>query len=52
MVAGCGKEILYEFMARMINSIERKKIQQSEEFIINAISCATNLLFYDTPNSD
>lgn len=34
----------------MISAIERKNIQQSEEFLLNAISCTTNLLFYDTPN--
>lgn len=34
----------------MVGAMERKKLQRSEEFILNAVSCATNLLFYDTPS--
>jgi len=37
-------------MSKMIAAVKRKKIVKSEEFILNAVSCATNLLFYDTPN--
>ena len=37
-------------MGKMIAALRRKKIQKSEEFILNAVSCATNLLFYDSPN--
>jgi hypothetical protein len=37
-------------MEKMISALERKKLAQSEEFILNAVSCATNLLFFDTPN--
>lgn len=33
----------------MLEAINRKSIPESEEFIFNAISAATNLLFYDTP---
>ena len=50
VMEGCGKDILSEFMSKMIGALERKKIQKSEEFILNAISCATNMLFYDTPS--
>ena len=35
----------------MTNAVERKKVPKSEEFILNAVSCTTNLLFYDTPHS-
>jgi hypothetical protein len=35
----------------MLTAIQRKNVQDNEEFMFNAISCATNLLFYDTPNS-
>jgi hypothetical protein len=37
-------------MTKMVAAIRRKKIAKSEEFILNAVSCATNLLFYDIPN--
>jgi hypothetical protein len=36
----------------MIATLERKKIAKSEEFILNAVSCATNLLFYDASSND
>jgi hypothetical protein len=36
----------------MISTLERKKIAKSEEFILNAVSCATNLLFYDASSND
>lgn len=39
-------------MYKMIYSLERKKVNKSEEFILNSVSCATNLLFYDTPSKD
>ena len=45
-----GKEILNRYMGKMVAALKRKKIAKSEEFILNAVSCATNLLFYDTPN--
>lgn len=36
-------------MDRMVQAIKRKQLAKSEEFILNSVSCATNLLFYDTP---
>jgi hypothetical protein len=45
-----GKELINQYMTKMISALKRKKIAKSEEFILNAVSCATNLLFYDTPN--
>lgn len=45
-----GKELINQYMTKMIAALKRKKIAKSEEFILNAVSCATNLLFYDTPN--
>ena len=47
VLSGCGRELIKEYMTKMIATLERKKIQKSEEFILNAVSCATNLLFYD-----
>lgn len=45
------KSLLEDFMSGMIKAIERKSLQTSEEFLLNAISCATNLLFFDTPSN-
>ena len=36
-------------MNRLIGALDRKKVTKSEEFVLNAVSCATNLLFYDAP---
>lgn len=46
------KEVLNEFLTWMISTLQRKKIGKSEEFILNSVSCATNLLFYDTPSKE
>ena len=51
VIEGCGKELLGQFMVKMISALERKKIPSSEEFILNAVSCATNMLFFDSPAS-
>lgn len=32
-------------------SVKRKSMEKSEEFIFNAVSCSTNILFYDVPNN-
>lgn len=45
-----GKDLLNQYMSKMVAAIKRKKIAKSEEFILNAVSSATNLLFYDNPN--
>ena len=31
-----------------MSAIQRRSVEKSEEFILNAISCTTNMLFYDT----
>jgi hypothetical protein len=33
-------------------AIEKRTIDLNEEFILNAISCITNVLFYDLPHSN
>jgi hypothetical protein len=43
------KDLFSLFMESMLTAIKRKNVDRSEEFIFNAISCTTNLLFYDTP---
>jgi len=35
-----------------MSAINRRKVAQNEEFILNAISCTTNMLFYDTQATD
>jgi len=51
LLSGSGKDLIKEYMTKMIATLERKKINKSEEFILNAVSCATNLLFYDMTSS-
>lgn len=51
VIGGCGKAKFREFMTLMISTLERKKLKESEEYILNTVSCATNLLFYDVPSS-
>jgi len=36
-------------MEKIMISIPKKSLQTSDEFVFNAISCATNILFYDIP---
>lgn len=52
VIDGCGKDLLTQFMAKMVSALERKRVPNSEEFILNAVSCATNMLFFDTPSSN
>lgn len=40
-----------QFIESLVKAIDKRTIDESEEFILNAISCITNMLFYDTPNS-
>ena len=47
-----NQKLLNDFLNLMISSIERKTLEKSEEFILNAVSCATNLLFYDSPRRE
>jgi hypothetical protein len=30
-----------------MDAIKRRKVEKSEEFVLNSISCITNILFYD-----
>ena len=46
-----NQQLLNQMVDKIADSIKRKTLGQSEEFIFNAISCATNLLFYDTPQA-
>lgn len=42
------KETLADFFSNLMTAVSVRQIQTSEEFILNAISCTTNILFYDT----
>jgi len=44
------KEEVQEFIKSLVKAIDKRTIDQSEEFILNAISCITNVLFYDVPS--
>lgn len=36
----------------MLESMKNKKVEKSEELILNVISLLTNMLFYDTPSKE
>ena len=42
------KELLSKFVGLVCEAVDRRKIEENEEFILNAISCVTNILYYDT----
>ena len=42
------KEMLDDFIGKLCEAVNRRSIEQNEEFILNAISCVTNILYYDT----
>ena len=39
-------------MSTLVKAIDKRTIDKNEEFILNAISCITNVLFYDIPNKE
>ena len=41
-------EYLGRFIEQVCEAVDRRTIEQNEEFILNAISCVTNILYYDT----
>ena len=44
-----NKALIQRFILHLVKAIDKRTIEASEEFILNAISCITNLLFYDRP---
>jgi len=36
----------------LVKAIDKRTIDKNEEFILNAISCITNVLFYDIPSKE
>ena len=39
-------------MKSLVKAIDKRTIDNNEEFILNAISCLTNILFYDIPSRE
>jgi len=44
--------LIKEFIIALVTAIDKRTIDKNEEFILNAISCITNILFYDVPNKE
>lgn len=43
------QQSLMLFIDTLVKAIDKRTIDKNEEFILNAISCITNILFYDIP---
>ena len=39
---------LEQFVTKLCEAVNKRNIEQNEEFILNAVSCITNILYYDT----
>jgi hypothetical protein len=37
-------------MTKLCEAIQKRNLDDNEEFLLNAVSCITNLLYYDTAN--
>lgn len=44
-------QFLGRFIQKLCEAIEKRTLEQNEEFLLNAVSCITNLLYYDTAAS-
>lgn len=42
------KEPLAQFVLQLADAVQIGSIEKNEEFILNAVSCITNILYYDT----
>ena len=38
----------HNLIDKICGAIDRRSIERNEEFILNAVSCVTNILYYDT----
>ena len=43
-------ELTSSLIEKICVAIDKRSIERNEEFILNAISCVTNILYYDTAN--
>ena len=41
-------QLLSKLIGQLCEAVDKRNIEQNEEFILNAISCVTNILYYDT----
>jgi hypothetical protein len=41
-------DMVTTFIGQVCEAVDRRAIETNEEFILNAISCVTNILYYDT----
>ena len=41
-------QLLSKLIGQLCDAVDKRNIEQNEEFILNAISCVTNILYYDT----
>ena len=39
---------LNKFLEQLCHAVNRRTIEENEEFVLNAVSCITNILYYDT----
>ena len=39
-----------KFIEALCKAVDRRSLEANEEFILNAVSCITNILYYDTAN--
>ena len=45
------KAPLAEFVIELAEAVQNGNVEKNEEFILNAVSCITNILYYDTAQS-
>ena len=45
------KEKVREVLQAIVDALKAKDIEKNEEFVLNAICCVTNIVFYDTQRS-
>ena len=41
------KDLLSKFIKSLCNAVNKRTIEENEEFVLNAVSCITNILYYD-----
>ena len=42
------RDLLNKFIEQLCLAVNRRTIEENEEFVLNAVSCITNILYYDT----
>ena len=42
------KDTLTKFITQLCEAVNKRTLEANEEFILNAVSCITNILYYDT----